>query len=244
MRLVLLGTVYDLYACLLKLLRPLDIVLLVKTGAELYHNEYLLALLGSGYIAAKINSLNDPAVIAKLIEASQAGVKVELIVRGLCCLIAGVPGFTDNISIRSIVGRFLEHSRIFIFGKDGRSQKIYIGSADYMSRNTVRRVEVAAPVEDERLKKRIREHKNNTKSLIGRALHKYGEENFVWVVLEECDSREQLDEREIYWIKTLNTKAPNGYNLTDGGEGVLGFHLSFETRAKIAASNKGKSKNF
>ena len=90
------------------------------------------------------------------------------------------------------------------------------------------------------LKKRIREHKNNTKSLIGRALHKYGEENFVWVILEECDSREQLDEREIYWIKTLNTKAPNGYNLTDGGEGVLGFHLSFETRAKIAASNKGK----
>ena len=67
------------------------------------------------------------------------------------------------------------------------------------------------------LKKRIREHKNNTKSLIGRALHKYGEENFVWVILEECDSREQLDEREIYWIKTLNTKFPNGYNLTDGG---------------------------
>ena len=112
---------------------------------------------GSGYIAAKINSLNDPAIISKLIEASQAGVKVELIVRGLCCLIPGVQGFTENISIRSIVGRFLEHSRIFIFGKDGRSQKIYIGSADYMSRNTVRRVEVAVPVEDERLRKRIRD---------------------------------------------------------------------------------------
>ena len=112
---------------------------------------------GSGYIAAKINSLNDPAVIAKLIEASQAGVKVELIVRGLCCLIAGVQGFTENITVRSIVGRFLEHSRIFIFGKDGKEQKIYIGSADYMSRNTIRRVEVAAPVEDEKLKKRIRD---------------------------------------------------------------------------------------
>ena len=112
---------------------------------------------GNGYIAAKINSLNDPAVIAKLIEASQAGVKVELIVRGLCCLIPGVQGFTENITVRSIVGRFLEHSRIFIFGKDGKDQKIYIGSADYMSRNTIRRVEVAAPVEDEKLRKRIRD---------------------------------------------------------------------------------------
>ena len=110
-----------------------------------------------GYIAAKINSLNDPAIIDKLVEASQAGVKVELIVRGLCCLIAGVQGYTDNITVRSIVGRFLEHSRIFIFGEDGPDQKIYIGSADYMSRNTVRRVEVAAPIEDERLKRRIRE---------------------------------------------------------------------------------------
>ena len=90
-------------------------------------------------------------------EASQAGVKIELVVRGICCLIAGVEGYTENITVRSIVGRFLEHSRIFIFGRDGREQKIYIGSADYMSRNTIRRVEVAAPVEDERLKKRIRE---------------------------------------------------------------------------------------
>ena len=112
---------------------------------------------GKGYIAAKVNSLCDRVIMAKLIEASQSGVKVELVVRGLCCLIPGVPGYTENITVRSIVGRFLEHSRIFIFGTDGKSQKIYIGSADYMSRNTVRRVEVAAPVEDERLRKRIRE---------------------------------------------------------------------------------------
>ena len=112
---------------------------------------------GNGYIAAKINALCDGVIIDKLVEASQAGVKIELVVRGLCCLIAGVPGFTENITVRSIVGRFLEHSRIFIFGAEGKDQKIYIGSADYMSRNTIRRVEVAAPVEDERLKKRIRE---------------------------------------------------------------------------------------
>ena len=112
---------------------------------------------GNGYIAAKVNSLNDSVIINKLVEASQAGVKIELVVRGLCCLIAGVQGYTENITVRSIVGRFLEHSRIFIFGTDSPKQKIYIGSADYMSRNTVRRVEVAAPVEDERLRRRIRE---------------------------------------------------------------------------------------
>lgn len=112
---------------------------------------------GKGYIAAKINSLNDKSIIAKLVEASQAGVKIELLVRGICCIIPGVEGYTENITVRSIVGRFLEHSRIFIFGRDGREQKIYIGSADFMSRNTIRRVEVAAPVEDEKLKKRIRD---------------------------------------------------------------------------------------
>ena len=112
---------------------------------------------GNGYIAAKVNSLCDKVIINKLVEASQAGVKIDLVVRGICCIIAGVEGYTDNITVRSIVGRFLEHSRIFIFGKAGKEQKIYIGSADYMSRNTIRRVEVAAPVEDEKLKKRIRD---------------------------------------------------------------------------------------
>lgn len=112
---------------------------------------------GTGYIAAKINSLTDKPIIMKLVEASQAGVKVELVIRGICCLVAGVKGYTENITVRSIVGRFLEHSRIYIFGKNGTEQKIYISSADYMTRNTIRRVEVAAPILDEKLKKRIRE---------------------------------------------------------------------------------------
>lgn len=108
---------------------------------------------GEGYVAAKINSLTDKVLIDKLIQCSQAGVKVELVVRGISCLIAGVPNVTDNIRIISIVGRFLEHSRIYIFGKD--FEKVYISSADFMTRNTVRRFEVACPVLDPDCKRRI-----------------------------------------------------------------------------------------
>lgn len=108
------------------------------------------------YIGIKINSLTDKYLIEKLIEASQAGVTIDLIVRGICCLRPQVAGYTDNIRVISIVGRFLEHSRIYIFGPVSR-QKIYIASADFMTRNTIRRVEVAAPIHDKGIQKRIRE---------------------------------------------------------------------------------------
>ena len=97
------------------------------------------------YIGLKLNSLTDKKIIDKLIEASCAGVKIDMVIRGICCLIPGVEGATANIRVFSIVGRFLEHSRIYIFGCDGR-EKYYISSADFMTRNTVRRVEVAAPI--------------------------------------------------------------------------------------------------
>ena len=100
-----------------------------------------------GYIGIKINSLTDTVIISKLVEASQAGVKIEMIVRGICCLIPGVKGYTENITVISIVGRFLEHSRIYRFGTKER-ENVYIASADFMTRNTLRRVEVAAPVLD------------------------------------------------------------------------------------------------
>ena len=106
------------------------------------------------YIGVKINSLTDKAIIDKLIEASCAGVKVDLVVRGICCLIAGVPEATENIRVVSIVGRFLEHSRIYIFGR-GERAKVYIASADFMTRNTLRRVEVASPVMDVDIRARI-----------------------------------------------------------------------------------------
>ncbi len=110
----------------------------------------------TAYIGVKINSLTDRAIIEKLIEASQHGVKIELIVRGICCLVPGIEGHTDNITIVSVVGRFLEHSRIYRFGIGGE-EKIYISSADFMTRNTLRRVEVAVPIYDPDVRARIRD---------------------------------------------------------------------------------------
>lgn len=152
---------------------------------------------GNGYIAAKINSLCDKVIIEKLVEASQAGVKIDLVVRGICCIIPQVEGYTDNITVRSIVGRFLEHSRIFIFGKDGNEQKIYIGSADYMSRNTIRRVEVAAPVEDEKLKKRIRE-------MFGVLMHdnvkaRIMQNDGTYIRAERSENEEELNSQEYFY---------------------------------------------
>ncbi|RKJ55447.1 polyphosphate kinase 1 [bacterium 1XD42-1] len=119
-------------------------------------------------ISVKINSLTDKDIIDKLIEASMAGVKIRMVIRGICCLRAGVPGYTDNIQIISIVGRFLEHSRIYVFGPEER-RVMYISSADFMTRNTERRVEVAAPIYDEKIRQRLMalfelEFKDNVKA--------------------------------------------------------------------------------
>ena len=104
-----------------------------------------------GSITCKMNSLSDKELIDKLVEASQAGVKIRLLIRGISCLLPGVPGYTENIEIMSIVGRFLEHSRIYYFG----SGAMYISSADLMTRNIDRRVEIATPVLDSKIRKTI-----------------------------------------------------------------------------------------
>lgn len=107
-----------------------------------------------GRVIMKMNSLTDVDYISKICEASRVGVRVDLIVRGICCILPGVPGYTENVRVMSIVGRYLEHARIFSFGT-GASQKIYIGSADMMTRNTEKRVEVACPILDDNIRRQI-----------------------------------------------------------------------------------------
>jgi polyphosphate kinase len=109
-----------------------------------------------GHLIAKMNSLVDPKIITTLYEASQAGVKIDLIIRGICCLRAGVKGVSDNIHVISIIGRYLEHSRIFYFHNDG-NEEVYIGSADWMPRNLDRRVEAVTPIEDPELAKQLKD---------------------------------------------------------------------------------------
>src|SRR5690606_18725338 len=106
-------------------------------------------------IVAKMNSINEPGVIQALYQASQAGVSIDLIVRGHCGLRPGVPGVSENIRVRSIVGRFLEHSRVYWFGNDG-APEIYCASADWMERNLLRRIETCFPLLDPQLAERVR----------------------------------------------------------------------------------------
>src|SRR5471032_3244307 len=122
---------------------------------KMIHHERDLAKQGKeGRIIVKLNSLVEETLIVALHEASQAGVKIDLVVRGICCLRPGMPGVSENIRVVSIVGRFLEHSRIYFFGNGGKP-KVYLGSADWMPRNLFRRVEVVFPVRDPALRKRM-----------------------------------------------------------------------------------------
>lgn len=123
---------------------------------RLIHREMQYAQEGKeAHIIAKMNSLCDKEIIATLYEASRAGVKIELIIRGICCLKVGIPGISENISVRSIVGNFLEHSRIFYF-HNGGAEEVYMGSADWMPRNLDKRVEILFPVEDPNLKEAVK----------------------------------------------------------------------------------------
>ena len=113
-----------------------------------------IALGENGYVCIKANSVTEREVIDKLADASRAGVEIQLIIRGICCILPGVPSETENIHVTSVVGRFLEHSRIYQFGR-GESAELYISSADLMTRNLNRRVEIACPVHDARLREQL-----------------------------------------------------------------------------------------
>lgn len=157
------------------------------------------------YIGLKMNSLTDKRIIDKLAEASCAGVHVEMIVRGICCLIPEVEGKTENIHIISIVGRFLEHSRIYIFGTQERA-KIYIASADFMTRNTLRRVEVAAPIEDPDIRMQIQEMFVTMLSDNRKARKMNSKGNYK---IEESDNA-PLNSQEVFLQQAYANAAPEG----------------------------------
>lgn len=146
------------------------------------------------YIGIKINSLTDKRIIDKLVDASKAGVKIDMIVRGICCLKSGIQGITENIHVRSIVGRYLEHSRIYIFGTKDRD-RIYIASADFMTRNTLRRVEVAAPIYDDEIKNKIR-HIFNT-MLADNVKARIQQPDGTYII--EADGKEPLNSQEKFF---------------------------------------------
>lgn len=167
-------------------------------------------------IIAKINSVCDPQIIEALYEASIAGVKIDLIIRGICCIKVGIPGVSDNINVRSIVGNFLEHSRIFYFENAGEPQ-IFCGSADWMPRNLERRVEILFPIEDNELKQRIVhilecELKDNAKAHI---LSKNGEYIKPEVKKKKvCNSQETFVKEAINSVKETNPFGPGDYMVT------------------------------
>lgn len=137
------------------------------------------------YVGFKLNSLTDKDIIDKLIEASSTGVKIQMLIRGICCLITGVPGLTDNIEVYSIVGRYLEHGRVYIFGPNGK-EGVYIASADMMTRNTERRVEVAAPILDSKIRTRLLQ-------------------NFKTMLADTCKLRTQLNDGTYVKVKSDNS---------------------------------------
>ena len=147
------------------------------------------------YIGIKMNSLTDKKIIDKLVDASCAGVKIEMMIRGICCLVAGVKDKTETLRVTSIVGRFLEHSRIYMFGTKER-RKYYIASADFMTRNTVKRVEVAAPVYDPIIQEKL-EHIFDTMSRDNQKARELRGDGLYYKVQNEdepLNSQEQLYE--------------------------------------------------
>lgn len=159
-----------------------------------------------GQICIKINSLTDMDILNKLKEASCAGVQVDMIIRGICCILPGIPGLTENIRVRNVVGRFLEHSRVYCFGK-GAEEKMYISSADFMTRNTERRVEVACPVFDETLKARIHEILDvvSSDTMKGRVLNRGGSYEMLPRDLPPMNSQEFLIEQALKASKASKT---------------------------------------
>lgn len=163
-----------------------------------------------GRIVLKLNSITDEDIIEKIHEASNAGVQVDMIVRGICCILPDIPDATDNLHVRSIVGRYLEHSRIYIFGK-GKEEKMYISSADFMTRNTERRVEIAVPIMDRTIRKKLNDYvdlclADNTKA---RVLNSDGKYAKIPAGEKEINCQEELMRTTTASTQTLRRNAHN-----------------------------------
>jgi polyphosphate kinase len=163
-----------------------------------FHKEY-----GNGRIIAKMNSLTDKALIIKLYEASQAGVKIDLIVRGICCLRPRIPGVSENIRVRSIVGRFLEHSRIYYFHHNGE-EKVFLSSADMMTRNMEKRVEILFPIFAEHLKKRIM--KSLSIMLSDNVKAREQDQNGNYHYVKRCEGEEEIDSQLVLFNLAYNVR--------------------------------------
>src|SRR5699024_10735254 len=165
---------------------------------------------GRGYIFAKMNALTDKRLIKKLLEASIAGVKIDLLIRGICCLRPNIEGVSDNITVRSIVGRFLEHSRIYYFSNNSQ-EEIYLSSADMMTRNMLKRVEIMFPIKDVEVQNEIKEImdiflKDNVKTRIGQndGSYKYVETTGKKVNAQEMLLKRALKNTELIQIENAN----------------------------------------
>lgn len=167
----------------------------------------------------KLNGLTDKVLIEKFIEASQAGVKIDLVVRGICCLIGGVPGKTDNIRVISIVGRYLEHARIYIFGPEERRQ-VYISSADFMTRNTSKRVEVAAPVHDPVLRAQLEEMFRCELRDTAKGRRQQPDGSYVRMEGEPFNSQERFCDEAYRGAWTVTAPAKPGKKQTGSAEGA------------------------
>ena len=165
---------------------------------------------GEGKIIFKLNSVVDPALIAAMYEASSAGVKIELIIRGICCLVPGLKDVSENIEVISIVGRYLEHSRVYYFYNNGEDE-IYLSSADFMQRNLDRRVEIAFPIEDQKLKDEI------NRTLIKAALKDNLKArklfpDMKYYPVEREEKSKAVDSQE--WLMNHTIKASGNYSKT------------------------------
>ena len=156
---------------------------------------------GNGFIKAKMNSLTDKDLMMKLFEASIAGVQIELIIRGICCLRPGVPGISDNITVTSIVGRFLEHSRIFWFHHNG-GNKIFLSSADMMTRNMIKRVEILFPIYSQDIKKRVIHIMNS--QLMDNQKARIQDSNGKYHYKEDHNSDQKLNSQELFLQESLS----------------------------------------